>query len=701
MDYQAMPVEEVRSLIARTVLGNVPGDCRIGGVTLYPHQADALHRLRALMSRCGGALLADATGLGKTYVALSLLGEVRAGAVVAPAALRPTWMAALREAGCDSLFVSAESLSRSEAPLVPFDLVVVDEAHHFRNHRTRRYRRLAGMTRRARVLLLTATPVHNRRRDLESMLALFLGSQARALEDGELSACIIRREAIDVAVTQGRIPGIVEHAPFVLQGGDTIAERILALPPAVPAADEGDAAALASMLLHRLWCSSDAALRAAIRRRRARAIALREALEQGTVPTRAELAMWSYGDGALQLAFPELLGCGSSQDTTAVCESLARHDAALAELMSAIPPCSPRDAERARLIRAIRSRHAGARIVAFASFTATIAELWRQLANDRGVCALTSRGARVAGGELTRAEALARFAPRAHGLGEPIAAERIELLLSTDLLSEGVNLQDAAVVVQLDLPWTPARIEQRIGRAARLGSAHEEVHVYAMHPPPLAERPLALFRRLSEKLSAAGHIVGRHAPAEEAEEIRRVLRSWVTVPAVVLNGVAVAAVRGPRRGIALLWRCGDRAELTASLAEVRWASGRGVPVTACHLALVERCAARIAAERAQQALLSVADRPGAATSKAVLARIECHARAAAAHARPALLPLASRARRAVVAARGAGQEQALAELLRDGGQPAAWLRSVIEVAGSPSEEPAHDFRLVAAIVIDE
>ena len=47
------------------------------------------------------------------------------------------------------------------------------------------------------------------------------------------------------------------------------------------------------------------------------------------------------------------------------------------------------------------------------------------------------------------------------------------LLLTTDLASEGVNLQDASVVVHLDLPWTAARLEQRVGRVARLASAHD------------------------------------------------------------------------------------------------------------------------------------------------------------------------------------------------------------------------------------
>jgi len=66
------------------------------------------------------------------------------------------------------------------------------------------------------------------------------------------------------------------------------------------------------------------------------------------------------------------------------------------------------------------------------------------------------------------------------------SADRIDLLLSTDLLSEGVNLQDAEVVVHLDIPWTAARLEQRVGRLARMGSKHSTVTVYLIRPPASA-----------------------------------------------------------------------------------------------------------------------------------------------------------------------------------------------------------------------
>jgi hypothetical protein len=103
---------------------------------------------------------------------------------------------------------------------------------------------------------------------------------------------------------------------------------------------------------------------------------------------------------------------------------------------------------------------------------------------------------------------LDRFAPRAHGVPPPVARERVSLLLATDLLSEGVNLQDASVVVHLDLPWNPARLAQRLGRVRRPGGA-ADVASYLMAPPARAALLLRAEERLRAKLARAEGTIGR------------------------------------------------------------------------------------------------------------------------------------------------------------------------------------------------
>ena len=141
------------------------------------------------------------------------------------------------------------------------------------------------------------------------------------------------------------------------------------------------------------------------------------------------------------------------------------------------------DSSRAQAIRDIRTRHPGEKVIAFSQFADTVHALFSELRSHRGVAALTARGGRIASGRLSRQETLTRFAPRATGAPAASEAERIDLLLTTDLASEGLNLHDASVVVHLDLPWTPARLEQRVARSRRLGALHTRTHSYALAPP--------------------------------------------------------------------------------------------------------------------------------------------------------------------------------------------------------------------------
>src|SRR5213593_3397821 len=154
---------------------------------LAPHQVPAAERLSTIIARYGGALLADEVGLGKSYVALAVaLAYKEPFGLVVPAVLVPQWRALLDRFGLlETPVITHESLSvHPYRPLpsltVPYRLFVVDEAHRFRNPDTNRYRNLARLVVGSRVLLVTATPVHNRIADLLHLLRLFLRDHALA-----------------------------------------------------------------------------------------------------------------------------------------------------------------------------------------------------------------------------------------------------------------------------------------------------------------------------------------------------------------------------------------------------------------------------------------------------------------------------------------------------------------------------------------
>jgi superfamily II DNA/RNA helicase len=125
------------------------------------------------------------------------------------------------------------------------------------------------------------------------------------------------------------------------------------------------------------------------------------------------------------------------------------------------------------------------KVIIFSYFADTVEHLASQVraaveADDR-LAAYRDRIAVASGPDKRgRAQTLAGFAPRtAGGLH---AEDLYDLLIATDVLSEGVNLQQARHIINYDLPWNPMRLVQRHGRIDRIGSGHAEVFIRCFFP---------------------------------------------------------------------------------------------------------------------------------------------------------------------------------------------------------------------------
>ena len=281
--------DRARATIAKSILDENASD-RLGSIVLKKHQSSAVSRLRDAIAEFGGAVLCDPVGTGKTYIALALCGTDTPVLVVAPAILRDMWMNAARVAGMRVTFASFESLSRGSLPPGSFAFLIVDEAHHARNPAAHRYSLLSRLASRSKVLLLTATPIHNRHRDLTSLLSLFLGQRAKSLTGAELGRCVLRREY--TAETASDMPEADPPIWCALSEDSLIPQMLLDLPPPLPPRDGGNGGALIIHSLFRQWSSSGAALEAGLKRRLNGASALIAALQDGTWPSRSELTAW-------------------------------------------------------------------------------------------------------------------------------------------------------------------------------------------------------------------------------------------------------------------------------------------------------------------------------------------------------------------------------------------------------------------------
>jgi superfamily II DNA or RNA helicase len=151
------------------------------------------------------------------------------------------------------------------------------------------------------------------------------------------------------------------------------------------------------------------------------------------------------------------------------------------------------------------------KVLIFSYFADTVEHLTSQVraaveADDR-LAAYRERIATASGQDRRgRAEVLAGFAPRTAGTED--SEDLYDILIATDVLSEGVNLQQARHVVNYDLPWNPMRLVQRHGRIDRIGSKHPEAFIHCYFPDRQLETLLGLEERLQRKLKQAAAAVG-------------------------------------------------------------------------------------------------------------------------------------------------------------------------------------------------
>jgi superfamily II DNA or RNA helicase len=163
-----------------------------------------------------------------------------------------------------------------------------------------------------------------------------------------------------------------------------------------------------------------------------------------------------------------------------------------------------RDAKLQALVHLITKQHPDEKIIVFTQFADTVRYLENQL-KEKGVAALSG----VTGGSANPTALAWKFSPDSNNKRTSIKpAEELRVLIATDVLSEGQNLQDGAIVVNYDLPWAIIRLVQRAGRIDRIGQKAENILCYSFLPADGVERILRLRARVRRRLQENAEVVG-------------------------------------------------------------------------------------------------------------------------------------------------------------------------------------------------
>ena len=168
-------------------------------------------------------------------------------------------------------------------------------------------------------------------------------------------------------------------------------------------------------------------------------------------------------------------------------------------------------------LRALLTKtHAKDKVLVFTQFADTARYLAREARKAR------ISYVEVATGASADPYALAcRFSPKSNNKTVS-KADEVRVLICTDVLSEGQNLQDSSVVVNFDLPWAIIRLIQRAGRVDRIGQQAEEIRCYSFLPADGVEQLIRLRGRIRQRLQENAEIVGTDEAFFEDEEARTI-----------------------------------------------------------------------------------------------------------------------------------------------------------------------------------
>ena len=172
------------------------------------------------------------------------------------------------------------------------------------------------------------------------------------------------------------------------------------------------------------------------------------------------------------------------------------------------------DAKLAALQKILVDKHPGEKVLVFTQFADTVQYLERRLMG-RGVERLSG----VTGDSADPTRLAWRFSPKSNDKGGQIAPEEeLRVLVATDVLSEGQNLQDCAIVVNYDLPWAIIRLIQRAGRVDRIGQSAPNILCYSFLPAEGIERLIRLRARVRQRLEENAEVVGTDEAFFEDED---------------------------------------------------------------------------------------------------------------------------------------------------------------------------------------
>ncbi len=212
---------------------------------------------------------------------------------------------------------------------------------------------------------------------------------------------------------------------------------------------------------------------------------------------------------------------------------LRKDIAALAGVLEVAGQWDPvKDTKLDALWELLTRTHPTEKVLVFTQFADTVRYLEAQLRARH-----LTRGAGVTGDSPNPTALAWRFSPKSNQKLDQVSPEQeLRVLIATDVLSEGQNLQDCAIVVNYDLPWAIIRLVQRAGRVDRIGQTAERILCYSFLPADGVERIIRLRARVRHRLRENAEVVGTDEAFFEDDQNDQVILDLYNEKAGILDG---------------------------------------------------------------------------------------------------------------------------------------------------------------------
>jgi len=247
------------------------------------------------------------------------------------------------------------------------------------------------------------------------------------------------------------------------------------------------------------------------------------ALSEGIVPAGedAQRILYESDQFEEQELFDALTAvCGRYRiedfDLDALREDIHHDLAVLEEILRFVEPITPlKDAKLQTLFRRLSNPPLNrGKCLIFTQYADTAAYLFKYLNPDHDITIEV-----IYGNDKNKAALVGRFSPKANPENHPPEEmPEIRVLIATDVLSEGLNMQDCDQVINYDLHWNPVRLIQRLGRIDRIGSEHDKIRAFNFLPELELESHLGLRQKLQRRIQEIHDTIGEDAAILDPEE---------------------------------------------------------------------------------------------------------------------------------------------------------------------------------------